>query len=235
MEKKTILIWMLFLISGVFYYYLASWDESESYNEKVIRIIDGDTVVLEDGNHVRFLGINTPEKSMNNFEKAKEFLKVTENQTVRIESYGVDKYGRILGHVFFRKTHLNEEILKNGLGTLYYYEEDEYFKELKKAEEEAREKGLGIWKKSSNFGCLELIELKYIEETKRCSDEEVVRIKNNCEFEIEFLLKDDATHIYERNIKGEGIYEENFSCIWNNDGDTLYVWDNDGLLIWERY
>jgi len=179
MKKRAILLCILFIVSGIYYYNLASNNEKETMQSKLIRVVDGDTIEIENGIKVRLLGINTPEKGQIYYEEAKEYLKQFENESITIETKGVDKYGRILGHVFNEKTHLNEEIMQNGFATLYYYGEDNYYSSLKKAESKAREEEEGIWKKSPRTGCLELLELKYEEDTERCSNEEVVRIKKS--------------------------------------------------------
>ena len=201
----------------------------------VSRVIDGDTLEAETEygtEKFRLLGINTPEKKQAYYEEAKQFLQQFENKTLKLEDFGKDKYQRTLSYVYFNNQLINREILARGLANLYYYEHDSHFNELKKAEEQARDKGLGIWRKSENYGCVELIELKY-QEQERCQNQEQLILKNNCET-INAVLKDDATHIY--NLKlNTGMFEKNFSCIWNNEGDSLYLSDDSGLLVFYRY
>jgi len=236
MNKKTLIFAILFIISGFFYYNFTGSVVKETYEAKVIRVVDGDTIELDNGQKVRLRGINTPEKSMSFYKDATNFLEeLILNETVEVKSYGVDKYGRTLAHVFFNDENINELVIKNGFGTLYYYEEDEYYNNLKNAEEFARLNGAGIWKKSLNYGCLELIMLKYEEEPKRCSNDEILEIKNLCDKNIEFIIKDDATHIYKEKLGANSILEKNFSCIWNDDGDSIYAWDKEGLLMFYRY
>src|SRR3989344_853698 len=201
MNKKTLIFAILFIISGFFYYNFTGSVVKETYEAKIIRVVDGDTIELDNGQKVRLRGINTPEKSMS----------------------------------FYKDENINELVIKNGFGTLYYYEEDEYYNNLKNAEEFARLNGAGIWKKSLNYGCLELIMLKYEEEPKRCSNDEILEIKNLCDKNIEFIIKDDATHIYKEKLGANSILEKNFSCIWNDDGDSIYAWDKEGLLMFYRY
>src|SRR3989344_4938496 len=98
-----------------------------------------------------------------------------------------------------------------------------------------RKEEIGIWKKSQNANCLELIELKYDEGGIRCTSKEILKLKNRCDFDHTFKYKDDATHIYDATIKQSSTLEKNFSCIWNDDGDSLYAWDKQGLLMFYRY
>ena len=115
---------------------------------------------------------------------------------------------------------------------MYVYKKDSYFAELKKAEQEARQEEKGIWKKSSNYGCIEIVELKYIEE-KRCNNEEKLVLENKCE-KMNITLKDSANHIYKIGLE-KGIFEKNFSCVWNDDGDALLIRDDKGLVGYYSY
>jgi len=49
------------------------------------------------------------------------------------------------------------------------------------------------------------------------------------------MYKDDATHIYSAMVGARETFEESFSCIWNDAGDSLYVYAKDGLLLFYRY
>ena len=236
METKGKILLILFVTTGFLYYFFLSTPVQDFITAEVTRVIDGDTLELSTGEKVRLLGINTPEKGSTNYLEAKKFTEnLVLNKTVRIESFGYDKYDRILAHVFIDDKHLNELILENGLASLYYYEHDQYYNTLASAEESARKKEIGIWKKSQNANCLELIELKYDEGGIRCTSKEILKLKNRCDFDLTFKYKDDATHIYDATIKQSSTLEKNFSCIWNDDGDSLYAWDEQGLLMFYRY
>ena len=119
------------------------------------------------------------------------------------------------------------------MANLYVYEEDKYTKELEKAEESARNNQVGIWKLSSNSRCIKLGSLNY-KEKKRCNNGEVLVMENKCDKQMNLILKDDANHIYNLEIK-PGKFTMNFSCIWNDAGDSLYAWDSEGLVLFYRY
>lgn len=222
------------VISGIFYYFLVE-DTSSDLEVFVIKVIDGDTFDSEVG-RVRLKGINTPEEKMFLYNESKDFLRESiENRIVRLKGYGSDKYGRILAYVFYDGKNINEEILSEGFGSLYYYEKDDYYNELRVAEEFARLNEKGIWQKSDKFPCVELINLTYFEGDERCTNNEQLVLKNTCDFDIDILIKDDATHIYREKIFANSSFSRNFSCIWNDEGDTLYVIDNEGLVLFYRY
>ena len=236
MKLKTLVLAVTFIVTGIIYYYLSGKAASSFSTQNVVAVIDGDTLELDIGQRVRLKGINTPELGMIYSEEAKNFLKKEVlNKSVKLRAYGSDQYGRILAHVFIDNKNVNKELVENGLATLYYYEHDEYYSELKKAEDFARENKIGIWKPSPNSDCLELTELKYKENTERCSNEEVLKIKNNCNKELNITIKDDATHVYKETISANSVFTQNYSCIWNDDGDSLYVSDEEGMLMFWRY
>jgi micrococcal nuclease len=221
MSLKPIIFFALFILSGIYYYNLTE-PESLVTTAKVIKVIDGDTLVLEDQTKVRLIGINTPESSEPLYEEAKQFLtQKVQNKTIILKQSGQDKYQRTLGYI-------NQEIISQGLASLYYYEKDNYYEDMKKAEQEARESSLGIWKKSPNQLCIKILEFK----TK---DPEKLVLENICSHELEITYKDDATHIYQATIPPKSTYKNNFSHIWNNEGDTLYIYDEKGLILFKRY
>ncbi len=223
MRIKIIVFVLLIIISGIFYYNLTEPKMQEVY---ISHVIDGDTIETENGVRIRLLGINTPEKGQFCYEEARRFLQdLVENKSVSIEWKKTDKYGRILGYVFLNGM-INKKILENGFANIYYYEKDRYFSQMGEAESSAREKEIGIWKKSQNYWCLVLEELKF-------NEPERLVLTNKCD-EMEVVIKDEATHIFNATLHS-GKWEKNFSHIWNDEGDSLFVYDCDGLLLFHRY
>ena len=86
-----------------------SWIDSYLINEFsakdtaiVLRIIDGDTIEIENKTSVRLLGINTPEKGEKYYLEAKGFLEdLILNKTIELEAgrEDKDKYQRALRYV----------------------------------------------------------------------------------------------------------------------------------------
>lgn len=104
----------------------------ELFESKVIKVIDGDTIRLENGRVVRYLGINAPElrKKIDNrwvhnpepyAEEATAFnKKLVEGKKVLIEidpAKKRDQFGRLTAYVYLVESKLlaNEELLKAGL------------------------------------------------------------------------------------------------------------------------
>jgi len=69
----------------------------------VTNVIDGDTFEIDNGQTVRMIGINTPDRGTAGWEESFEYLKdIIEGETVGLEYdyYQDDKYGRILAYVW---------------------------------------------------------------------------------------------------------------------------------------
>ncbi len=70
---------------------------------RVTRVYDGDTILLEDGRTVRYLGINAPEFQEPFYLKAKRFNEsLVLGREIRLEfdQERTDGYGRVLAYVY---------------------------------------------------------------------------------------------------------------------------------------
>ncbi len=119
-------------------------------------VYDGDTILLDNGDKVRFLGINTPEVERRNKlgqaggEEAKRWLETQlKGQRVRLERdvEATDKYDRVLAHVFTEEPrHLNLELVAQGLASVVIHPPNEkYTQQLLQAQDQAESRKLGIW------------------------------------------------------------------------------------------
>lgn len=231
-RARRLVILVLLILSGIFYY-VASEPENNLVYAKVVRVLDGDTIEIEGGEKLRLIGVNAPEKGEPWNVEASDFLKILENNTVGIDLMGRERYGRLLGYVFYERKNMNKGLLAEGLANLYYYDKDGYYGEMVSAEAFARENGLGIWDYSPKRYCIKVLEFGFEEDGNRCSNKEVLVLENSCE-SFEISVKDDATHIFDFRLD-RGLNEFNFSCVFNDAGDSLYVYDEEGLIYFERY
>lgn len=120
-----------------------------------IRVIDGDTIVLDGNERVRLIGVDTPEtkdprKPVQAFgQEAYEFTKsMVEGKKVRPEydQNKIDKYGRTLAYVYLDDgTFLNAQIIMQGYGHAYTAFPFKYMENFRNYERMARERGLGLW------------------------------------------------------------------------------------------
>jgi micrococcal nuclease len=123
---------------------------------KVKRIIDGDTLLLINGERVRLTGVDTPEtkhpqKRVQYFGKeAYLFTKRMMGERVvrfEFERQKRDKYGRLLAYAYLSDgTFLNAEIIRQGYGFAYTRFPFKYIEEFRRYEREARERRKGLWR-----------------------------------------------------------------------------------------
>ncbi len=151
MRHKGIQILLPCLLIALLFTSLYSQDVA-----RVKRVIDGDTILLTNGEQVRLIGVDTPEtkhpqKPVERFGKeAYLFTKrMVEGKEVRLEYdwQRKDRYGRLLAYVYLMDgTFLNAEIIKQGFGFAYTKYPFKYLDEFRGYEREARENGKGLWR-----------------------------------------------------------------------------------------
>ena len=121
----------------------------------VVRVVDGDTLVLDGNERVRLIGVNTPEsvdprRPVEYFgkEAAAFTRRIAEGKRARLE-YGEernDRYGRTLAYVYLEDgTFLNAEIIRQGYGHAYTRFPFRYANQFRAHEREAREQRRGLW------------------------------------------------------------------------------------------
>ncbi|MDO8560460.1 MAG: thermonuclease family protein [bacterium] len=118
---------------------------------RVARVIDGDTIELEDGRRVRYLGIDAPETSRkdcfaNESKTANERLVL--GKTVRLERdrTDTDRFGRLLRYVYINDTMVNETLVADGFAFASRYPPDVlYAPALDDAMAQAKAAKRGLW------------------------------------------------------------------------------------------
>lgn len=155
------IIYLVIFIGLAFYYYFQQKEVVLYGPYKVVRVVDGDTIVLSIDaveSKVRLIGINAPEsvhadESKNTPEgrMASAYLKERlQNKEVFLE-YDVgrtDRYDRILAYVYQddATTMVNADLVQNGYAKAVRIEPNvKHYEELKQWEEEAKALKLGIW------------------------------------------------------------------------------------------
>lgn len=120
-------------------------------------VYDGDTILLSNGEKVRYLGINAPELDPegNRHEfmaiAARKFnTKLVKGKKVRLEfdKERRDRYGRLLAYVYLVKTGemVNMLMLKNGMAYALLKRPNVKYRDLfLKCQREAMQKKIGIW------------------------------------------------------------------------------------------
>lgn len=121
----------------------------------VVRVVDGDTVVLASGETVRYLCVDTPETVNPNMtaepygpEATDRNRDLVEGKAVRLESdvSERDHYGRLLRYVWIGDTLVNAELIRGGYGHETCRSPDtKYRTMMRELEKEARVHQRGLW------------------------------------------------------------------------------------------
>lgn len=124
---------------------------------RVERVIDGDTLVLEDGRRVRLLGLDAPELGYGGSEsecyapESKAFLELIVGQakgefSLEYDEIRFDRYNRTLAYIWNGKNRmLNEIILREGYAVFRAGDAVRWLERLRQAEAEARLARRGLW------------------------------------------------------------------------------------------
>ena len=223
----------------------------------VLRVIDGDTSLLEDGRRVRYLGINAPEEGDPHAREAKlANNSLVGGREIRMEFLRAreDSYGRILAYVFVNDTLVNEALVRQGHGHISFRVGAKYGERFRQAQQKARAEGLGIWEKAADR-FIEIVNVHADAEgdDRRNLNDEYIVIENQSKNPIDmtgwtiadassgnpylfpnFTLPGE-TQLTLRTGFGKNSEKELYwgsrRPIWNNKGDTAFIRDAEGHLI----
>lgn len=141
------------LILSLFISIFSYGSKGEEY--VVTKVIDGDTIELEDGRIIRYIGVDAPElrtkegtteffaRQAYNFNKKLVYLK-----KVRLEfdEERYDQHGRVLAYVFVKNIFVNAELIKNGYARVLLKPPNLKYRELfLSLQEKAMKEHKGLW------------------------------------------------------------------------------------------
>ena len=148
MSSKT---WFIAII--LFFLLLLCGCGSPPDTANVIQVIDGDTIIVEGGYRVRYIGIDTPEVHPKleafGMEAWQANRKLVEGKEVRLErDVSETDNGRLLRYVYVDGIFVNAELVREGLAEAKAYPPDTKYQEyLEELETQARQAGRGMWVK----------------------------------------------------------------------------------------
>lgn len=124
-----------------------------STTDRVTRVIDGDTIVVNGHETVRLMGVDTPEtvKPFTPVQcggpEASRFVKRLTHKSVTLTRIKADYYGRTLAYVSYNGKDLGLSLLKRGLAKEYTFKGQWYAKHdaYKQAETHAVVTSRGVW------------------------------------------------------------------------------------------
>ncbi|MFH2137026.1 MAG: thermonuclease family protein [Candidatus Omnitrophota bacterium] len=172
LSKKYLIHSATLILTAIFVcaYILGSLNYKVAYNNVLVdRVVDGDTLKLNNGQRVRLLGLDTPEyhesdKLFRDSRRLKKDVKdiqamgydayqytrkLVEKKMVKLEFdvEKADKYGRLLAYVYLKDgTFVNAYLLRDGQASVCIIEPNVRYKKMFIGlEEQARAENLGIW------------------------------------------------------------------------------------------
>jgi len=180
-------------------------DINSTRSAKVSRVLDGDTIEIEGGEQIRYLGVNAPESGQPfSTEATRENERLTAGRTVNLE-FDVqtqDRYKRTLAYVWSGETLVNREIVKNGYAVSETIQPNvKYQDAIIEAQEEARTSCRGLWAGICNpdpkSSCAKIVNINADApgNDNQNKNGEWIEIKNNCSQTISmknWLLKDSS-------------------------------------------
>ena len=124
--------------------------------EIVRHVVDGDTLVLDNEDRVRLIGVDAPEVDNAQYQRVGEYYgdearsylrERLEGRTVRLESDTEphDKYGRRLAYVYLEDVLINAELIEQGFAEAMHFFEYRQKDSFLALEKKARESQTGIW------------------------------------------------------------------------------------------
>ncbi len=220
---------------------------------KAIRVIDGDTIEIEDGQRIRYLGINAPESGQPfSTEASRENERLVAGRAVNLEFdiQTQDRYGRLLAYVWAGDVLVNKAIVKNGYAVSETIQPNVKYQDLiVNAQQEAREDCRGLWtdlcSKKSEISCVKIININADApgNDNENKNGEWIEIKNTCDTAIlmkDWLLKDSSAS---NKYKFQNFFLKGFESMiiysgcGNDTQNKLYwqcpegryaIWNNNG-------
>jgi micrococcal nuclease len=97
----------------------------------VTKVIDGDTVIVSGGDHVRLLGMDADEKGYPCYDAARlrlEELVLGKSVRLEMDQQDLDQYKRQLRYVFLGDENVDEKLVAEGLAIARFYPENQKYK-----------------------------------------------------------------------------------------------------------
>ncbi len=146
----VIIIFLCLSLSGC----LGLENAPERTAANVTRIVDGDTFVIDSGEKVRLVGVDTPEVDEAYYEEAKQYMVenvLGQQVELEVDVSNRDTFGRLLRYVWLNGELVNEQLVLSGLAVSKTYEPDtRYQKTFEAAQLRAREDRVGLWSSSTS-------------------------------------------------------------------------------------
>jgi len=157
-QKITFVLLAVFFVTAFFIW----WHINKIEEAVAVKVIDGDTIVLDNGETVRYLGVDTPEVSVpvtpvecfgpEATERNKWLVDGKRVKLVR-DLKNKDKYGRLLRYVYVDEQFINLELVRDGYArVLTVYPNVSHSREFAVVERQAEDSQHGLWSQEKCAG-----------------------------------------------------------------------------------
>ncbi len=253
------IVFAVYLSVHNFFYKVSPSVKNASRTVKIIKIVDGDTVITASGEKIRYIGINAPEFGQSFASEAANTNKdmvLGKYVVATFDQQKTDQYGRLLAYIHSNNLFVNEELVTKGLAisqslspnTLYQYA-------IEAAQSKAQKTCKGIWEymcQEAKNSCLRIENIHFDVEGNDDTNknDEWVQIKNSCVVPVDltgWALRDSASHVYvfSTNVLRErSILTVHSGCGENTTADVYWkcpeqehaVWNNsgDGAFLYDN-
>ncbi len=252
----SLIVTSLILAGCISFPYFKQNNPNLSFTYQANKVIDGDSIELSDGSIIRYLGINAPEKDQLYYNESSQFnLLLVQNQDLRLEfdQKKEDQYGRLLAYVFAGDTFVNLEIIRQGWAIAFTDPQNKKYAELfQKAQSEAQQLQVGFWKLSPHELKIDEVQYDAPGNDEKNLNGEWIKISNIGSKPMRmkgFILQDESLKQFsfpDIHLQPSGtiaVYtgsgKDNAASlywglslpIWNNKGDTVFLFDDEYRLI----
>jgi endonuclease YncB( thermonuclease family) len=237
------------------------WQTSSGGGAQVVEVFDGDSFAIE-GDEVRLLGINAPERDECFADRARERLAgLIDGRTVGITARDErDQFGRLLAYAIVDGLDVNETLLAEGMA-IALQSDHERNGEYVSAARDAATRGVGLWSPNAcgpATGAAVSVGAVVHDPSGPDGDvlnDEYVEIVNEGDDPIDltgWILRDESSsnrlalssalgdRLIVRTGCGEGDTSTVHWCsdlpVWSNGGDTVLLLDPNGNVVaWKTY
>ena len=125
--------------------------QADTFEAKVLTVMDGDTVFVKSGPFkakIRLVNIDAPEKDQSFGKQSQESLQsLIGGKVIQVESKAVDKFGRTIALVSIGDINVNEEQVRRGMA--WAYSRSREGKAYVRLQSEAQQDKRGLWQQAN--------------------------------------------------------------------------------------
>lgn len=125
--------------------------QAESFEAKVLAVMDGDTVFVKSGPFkakLRLVNVDAPEKDQPYGKQSQESLQsLIGGKVIHVESKAVDKFGRTIALISIGDINVNEEQVRRGMAWAYSHSREGRI--YARLQNEAQQAKRGLWQQAN--------------------------------------------------------------------------------------